>query len=53
MHEQSTKRLCTCSTESFNFELCELICNSIVLQIEQQTQPLQEFAELSQDFNLS
>ena len=33
----------------FIFELCELVCNSLVIQIEQQSQPLQEFVTVSQD----
>jgi DNA-binding transcriptional ArsR family regulator len=35
-------------TNPFIFELCELVCNSLAIQIEQQTQPLKEFAAASQ-----
>ncbi|MGB3670026.1 MAG: transcriptional regulator, partial [Phormidesmis sp.] len=32
----------------FIFELCELVCNSLAIQIEQQAQPLQEFVAVGQ-----
>lgn len=32
----------------FIFELCELVCNSLAIQIEQQSQPLKEFVAVSQ-----
>ncbi|MEM9945806.1 MAG: metalloregulator ArsR/SmtB family transcription factor [Cyanobacteria bacterium P01_D01_bin.36] len=31
----------------FIFELCELVCDSLAIQIEQQAQPLQEFVAVS------
>ena len=33
----------------FIFELCELVCNSLAIQIEQQAQPLQEFVAVGQN----